>query len=43
MGNLFPGGYVFIHLVFWTVVAMVAVSLMTPPMDPEHVRQYVVE
>jgi len=26
MGNLVPGGYVFIHLVFWTVVAMVAVG-----------------
>jgi hypothetical protein len=26
MGNLVPGGYVFIHLVFWTVVGMVAVG-----------------
>lgn len=26
MGNLFPGGYTFIHLVFWTVVGMVAVG-----------------
>ena len=24
--NLLPGGYTFIHLVFWTVVAMVAVG-----------------
>jgi hypothetical protein len=26
MGNLIPGGYVFTHLVFWTVVGMVAVG-----------------
>lgn len=26
MGNLLPGGYTFTHLVFWTVVAMVAVG-----------------
>jgi len=26
MGNLFPGGYTFTHLVFWTVVGMVAVG-----------------
>ncbi|MGD8361816.1 MAG: hypothetical protein PVJ04_10315 [Gemmatimonadota bacterium] len=26
MGNLLPGGYTFIHIVFWTVVAMVAVG-----------------
>ncbi len=26
MGNLLPGGYVFTHLVFWTVVGMVAVG-----------------
>ena len=26
MGNLVPGGYVFIHLIFWTVVGMVAVG-----------------
>ena len=26
MGNLLPGGYNFIHLVFWTVVGMVAVG-----------------
>jgi hypothetical protein len=26
MGNPFPGGYTFIHLVFWTVVGMVAVG-----------------
>ena len=24
--NLLPGGYNFIHLVFWTVIAMVAVG-----------------
>ena len=24
--NLLPGGYTFIHLVFWTVVALVAVG-----------------
>ena len=26
MGALFPGGYTFIHLVFWTVVGMVGVG-----------------
>jgi len=26
MGNLVPGGYLFTHLVFWSVVAMVAVG-----------------
>ena len=26
MRSLFPGGYVFTHLVFWTVVALVAVG-----------------
>ncbi len=26
MRNLVPGGYLFIHLVFWTVVGMVAVG-----------------
>ena len=26
MGNLVPGGYLFTHAVFWTVVAMVAVG-----------------
>ncbi len=26
MSNLVPGGYVFTHLVFWTVVGMVAVG-----------------
>jgi len=26
MGNLLPGGYTFTHLVFWTVVGMVAVG-----------------
>ncbi len=26
MGNPFPGGYTFTHLVFWTVVGMVAVG-----------------
>lgn len=26
MGNLLPGGYNFIHLVFWTVVGLVAVG-----------------
>lgn len=26
MGNLLPGGYTFIHLVFWSVVGMVAVG-----------------
>ncbi len=26
MRDLVPGGYVFTHLIFWTVVAMVAVG-----------------
>jgi hypothetical protein len=26
MGNLFPGGYTFTHLAFWSVVGMVAVG-----------------
>lgn len=26
MRDLVPGGYLFIHLVFWTVVSMVAVG-----------------
>jgi len=26
MRDLLPGGYVFTHLIFWTVVAMVAVG-----------------
>ena len=26
MRNLVPGGYLFTHLVFWTVVSMVAVG-----------------
>ena len=26
MGDLVPGGYVFTHVIFWTVVAMVAVG-----------------
>lgn len=26
MGNLLPGGYTFTHLVFWSVVGMVAVG-----------------
>lgn len=26
MRDLFPGGYVFTHLIFWTVVGMVAVG-----------------
>ena len=26
MGNLFPGGYTFIHLAFWAVVGMVALG-----------------
>ena len=26
MSNLVPGGYVFTHLVFWTVVGLVAVG-----------------
>jgi SSS family solute:Na+ symporter len=46
--NLFPDlQWQEIHPGLWGLVAnvstMVAVSLMTPPMDPEHVRQFVVE
>jgi hypothetical protein len=26
MGDLVPGGYVFTHLVFWTVIALVIVG-----------------
>jgi len=26
MGNLLPGGFTFTHIVFWTVVGMVAVG-----------------
>ena len=26
MGSFFPGGFVFTHLIFWTVVGMVAVG-----------------
>ena len=26
MGSLVPGGYIFTHLIFWTVVGMVAVG-----------------
>ena len=26
MGNLLPGGYIFTHLIFWTVVGLVAVG-----------------
>ena len=26
MRDLFPGGYVFTHLIFWTVVGLVAVG-----------------
>ncbi|MFH1764722.1 MAG: hypothetical protein ABIF09_11065 [Gemmatimonadota bacterium] len=26
MGNLVPGGFIFTHLIFWTVVGMVAVG-----------------
>ena len=26
MGDLLPGGYTFIHLVFWSVVGLVAVG-----------------
>ena len=26
MGNLLPGGYTFTHMVFWTIVGMVAVG-----------------
>ncbi len=29
MRDLVPGGYLFTHLVFWTVVAMVAVGTNT--------------
>jgi len=31
MGNLLPGGYTFTHLVFWTVVGMVAVGTNIVP------------
>jgi len=31
MGNLLPGGYTFTHLVFWTVVGMVAVGTNAVP------------
>ena len=30
--NLLPGGYTFTHLVFWSVVGMVAVGTMLVPM-----------
>lgn len=26
MGDLVPGGYIFTHLIFWTVVGLVAVG-----------------
>ncbi len=26
MGDLVPGGYLFTHIIFWTVVALVAVG-----------------
>ncbi len=29
--NLLPGGYTFTHIVFWTVVAMVAVGTNVVP------------
>lgn len=29
MRELFPGGFVFTHLIFWTVVALVAVGTNT--------------
>ena len=29
--NLLPGGYTFTHIVFWTVVAMVAVGTNAVP------------
>lgn len=29
--NLLPGGYTFTHLIFWTVVAMVAVGTNAVP------------
>lgn len=31
MRDLFPGGYVFTHLIFWTVVALVAVGTNAVP------------
>jgi len=31
MGNLFPGGFTFTHLVFWSVVGMVAVGTNAVP------------
>lgn len=31
MGDLLPGGYTFIHLVFWTVVGMVALGTNAVP------------
>lgn len=32
MRGLVPGGYVFTHAVFWTVLAMVGVGTMAVPM-----------
>jgi hypothetical protein len=29
MGNFLPGGYVFTHLIFWTVIGLVAVGTNT--------------
>lgn len=29
--NFFPGGYTFTHVIFWTVVAMVAVGTNAVP------------
>lgn len=31
MNNLLPGGYNFVHLVFWTVVGLVAVGTNAVP------------
>ncbi len=31
MGGLLPGGYTFTHLVFWAVVAMVAIGTNAVP------------
>ncbi len=31
MRDLVPGGYLFSHIIFWTVVAMIAVGTMTIP------------
>lgn len=31
MGGLLPGGYTFTHLIFWTVVALVAVGTNVVP------------